>query len=242
MSDEIDTETETDFDAHYDGFGDAFEGTREDIDPGRDDEVAGDEPLYGQQELTRRQVAKTLAAISGGAAVAGFTVNALAGLSTAGHLAAEQGGGKLYVKGTRLVDGEGKPLSLDTLPKDEPKSMKVFPKKDGGGALKTARATTLLMRFPEDDYGKPTNVDETVNGYVAYSAVCTHEGCAVGTEGATIVCPCHKSKYDPTAGAKVVGGPAPRALPQLPLGVADDSEKSLIIATGPFEGPIGPSE
>lgn len=201
---------------------------------------AEDDDLYGDLEIKRRQVAKTLAAISAGGAVTGFTVDAIAGLRTAGHLAAEKGREEPYVKGTRLVTEKGDPVTLDTLPREEVGSTKVFPEKKGGGALKTSKATTVLMRFPEGSYEKPTNVKDTVKGYVAYSAVCTHEGCAVGVDGKRIVCPCHKSVYDPTEGAKVTGGPAPRPLPQLPLGLSK-RDKTLLIATGPFEGPIGVS-
>lgn len=53
---------------------------------------------------------------------------------------------------------------------------------------------------------------------------------------------CHGSLYDPTKGASVTGGPASRSLPQLPLGIADDEDGTLLLATGPFEGPIGTEE
>jgi rieske iron-sulfur protein len=57
-------------------------------------------------------------------------------------------------------------------------------------------------------------------GVVAFSAICTHAGCAVSGWRASdeyFLCPCHGSMYDPRAGARVVGGPAPRPLPALPL-------------------------
>ncbi|MDG5778783.1 Rieske (2Fe-2S) protein [Haloarculaceae archaeon H-GB1-1] len=206
-----------------------------------DPEPELDEPIYEEQEMTRRQVAKTLTAVSGAAAIGGFTVDAIAGLSTAGSLAAEKAGGPVYVEGTRLVTEKGDPITVDSLAPDEAGSMTVFPEKEGGGAVVSARSTTILMRFPEGDYEKPTNVDGTAKGYVAYSAVCTHEGCAVGAKDGKIHCPCHQSIYDPLSGAEVTGGPAPRALPQLPLGVADDEDGTLVMATGPFEGPIGVS-
>lgn len=191
-------------------------------------------------EMTRRSVAKFLTAVGGTAAVGSFGVDYVAGLP--GDL--DAGSGKLYVEGTRLVDEEGNPLSAsDALSKEEFDETDVFPEKEGGGALVTQRATTLLLRFPEEEYTEPTNVEGTAKGYVAYSKVCTHEGCLVsGQQASNLSCPCHGSVYNPTAGASVVDGPAPRALPQLPLGIADDSNESLIIATGPFEGPVGPEE
>jgi rieske iron-sulfur protein len=57
---------------------------------------------------------------------------------------------------------------------------------------------------------------------VAFSAICTHAGCTVSgwkqREG-QFWCPCHGSLYDPGFGGAVVGGPAPRPLPSLPLRV-----------------------
>lgn len=66
--------------------------------------------------------------------------------------------------------------------------------------------------------------DRAVDGVVAYSAVCTHTGCEVGTFLAgeqALYCECHQSKFDPRDEAKVTDGPAPRNLPALPLRVVD---------------------
>ncbi|MEF8774833.1 MAG: Rieske (2Fe-2S) protein, partial [Halobacteriales archaeon] len=74
--------------------------------------------------------------------------------------------------------------------------------------------------------------------YAAYTKVCTHAGCMVDDrDGATLVCPCHQANFDPARGAAVTGGPAPRALPQLPITL---SSGGYLIATGDFEGPVGP--
>jgi Rieske Fe-S protein len=42
---------------------------------------------------------------------------------------------------------------------------------------------------------------------VAFSAICTHQGCKVAPAGTTLNCPCHGSKYDAMTG-KVLNGPA----------------------------------
>jgi ubiquinol-cytochrome c reductase iron-sulfur subunit len=81
----------------------------------------------------------------------------------------------------------------------------------------------------------------TVDNIVAYSKICTHVGCPAALYEQTthkILCPCHQSTFDATRGAKVLFGPATRALPQLPIGV--DSQ-GFLIATGPFNEPVGPS-
>ena len=50
--------------------------------------------------------------------------------------------------------------------------------------------------------------------FEAFSAVCTHRGCTVGSvSGGTINCPCHGSKFN-IADASVAGGPAPKPLPR----------------------------
>jgi ubiquinol-cytochrome c reductase iron-sulfur subunit len=53
-----------------------------------------------------------------------------------------------------------------------------------------------------------------------------------------LLCPCHQSTFDITDGAKVIFGPAKRALPQLPITVDADG---YLIATGDFSEPVGPS-
>lgn len=54
---------------------------------------------------------------------------------------------------------------------------------------------------------------------VAFSAVCTHQGCTVAATRSGIVCPCHGSTYDLTG--KNTGGPAPSPLPPVAVRVAD---------------------
>jgi Rieske Fe-S protein len=54
---------------------------------------------------------------------------------------------------------------------------------------------------------------------VAYSAVCTHQGCTVAYQDGQLACPCHGSIFDPANGAAVVSGPAQRPLPEVPVEV-----------------------
>ncbi|GAC1564098.1 MAG: Rieske (2Fe-2S) protein [Vulcanimicrobiaceae bacterium] len=73
---------------------------------------------------------------------------------------------------------------------------------------------------------------------VAYSAICTHQGCLVeGYEKASehLLCPCHQSQFDPSDGAKVTGGPAPNRLATLPLKL---SGGTLAVAAL-FQGHVG---
>ena len=79
-----------------------------------------------------------------------------------------------------------------------------------------------------------------VSGLVAFSAICTHLGCAVNRKlnhDNLILCPCHGSIYDPANHAAVRRGPSDRALPGLPIA---DGQNGGVIANGLFDGPIGP--
>jgi rieske iron-sulfur protein len=79
------------------------------------------------------------------------------------------------------------------------------------------------------------------DGVVAYSDVCTHQGCAVNMwakELGALFCSCHGSIYDPKAGAAVLGGPAPRPLPPLGLKMEDGSP---VVAKG-FTERVGPEQ
>ena len=77
-------------------------------------------------------------------------------------------------------------------------------------------------------------------GLVAYSAICTHLGCAVNEKlnrDGLILCPCHGSIYDPANHAAVHRGPSDRALPGISIA---DGPNSTVVANGLFDGPIGP--
>lgn len=60
--------------------------------------------------------------------------------------------------------------------------------------------------------GKYVVTQPSKGKFRAFSAICTHRGCAVAdVSGGTINCPCHGSKFSISTGA-VVRGPAKRPL------------------------------
>jgi rieske iron-sulfur protein len=90
----------------------------------------------------------------------------------------------------------------------------------------------LLVRLAPDELDEDTRT-RSADGVVAYSGVCTHTGCDVTlwqAETRRFRCPCHDSEFDPRDRGRVVGGPAPRRLPQLPVKLVDD----VIVAGGSF--------
>jgi Rieske Fe-S protein len=57
--------------------------------------------------------------------------------------------------------------------------------------------------------------------FAAFSAICTHQGCAVdAVDGGTINCPCHGSKFK-IADGSVANGPASQALEKKNVTVAN---------------------
>jgi cytochrome b6-f complex iron-sulfur subunit len=68
--------------------------------------------------------------------------------------------------------------------------------------------------------GSPAVLVHLDNGdFVAYSAICTHQGCTVAYKNGQLACPCHGSVFDPADGAAVVAGPAPKPLAEIPVKV-----------------------
>lgn len=151
------------------------------------------------------------------------------------------------VPGDLLVHAEGdktgQPLKVSEL---ERNPVRAYPQgKDGSETfLRTGDQQTnllLVSKFPESELKAPTNLEAAPDGIVAYSAVCQHLGCQVNWRNAdqTFLCPCHSGNYDPRAGAKVIGGPVPRPVPQLPLKIEGDQ---LVVAATFLTPPYGVSE
>jgi rieske iron-sulfur protein len=95
----------------------------------------------------------------------------------------------------------------------------------------------ILARFDAAALTLPTRA-LAADGVVAYSGVCTHQGCPVNQwsrEQDAFVCSCHGSVFDPRDNAAVLDGPAPRRLPALGLKSADGV---VVVASG-FTGRVG---
>lgn len=96
-----------------------------------------------------------------------------------------------------------------------------------GGASKSAgEPLTKVSQVPvggavsaQSSDGKPVIVSQPSAGQlVAFSAICTHQGCTVAPDGKILKCPCHGSTYDLATG-KNTGGPAPSPLARIAVKV-----------------------
>ena len=143
-------------------------------------------------------------------------------------------------RGSRLVTPDGAPVSVEARTFDQ--LVTVFPEDHIG----EDDAQVVLLRLPPELLTERTVAGGAVDGWVAYSKICTHAGCSVGLFGVDnrppqtlrqLVCPCHQSVFDPVDACRPVGGPATRSLPQLPLDVDDAGN---LIAAGPFDRVVGP--
>lgn len=95
----------------------------------------------------------------------------------------------------------------------------------------------ILVRMPADSINDETR-PYSADGVLAYSAVCTHQGCPVSMwqkTAKTFYCSCHGTQYNPGDMARVVDGPAPRRLAILAVKIED----GVVVAGAEFEGAVG---
>jgi len=155
-------------------------------------------------------------------ACAALGIAAIVPLRSLGPMTAAMVPRSRWRAGLRLVDPDGRPLDASSLNVDA--VVTAFPE----GAVGDAASQVALIRVSD--------------GLLAYSKVCTHAGCPVAIYRAKerqLVCPCHQSVFDVLNGGRVLDGPAPRPLPQLPIRTGAGG---AIVAGGDFNGRVGPDD
>ena len=80
----------------------------------------------------------------------------------------------------------------------------------GGSVSATLAGAPILVSQPE------------AGTVVAFSAICTHQGCIVAPAEDEFDCPCHASRFNSSTGA-VLGGPALKPLEKVQVTVSGDS-------------------
>jgi rieske iron-sulfur protein len=163
--------------------------------------------------------------------------SAVVGLSTAAGeaRAATPPNAQLATKGDRLVlDGAGpavtEPLRPEGLADGE--LVAVLPLELSSGTVRNgSRFNKIVLVRVEEALLDEQSRRCAAAGVIAYSAVCTHQGCTLSgwrPEAQIISCFCHNSEFSALESGKVMKGPARRRLPLLPLALAEDG--TLMVA------------
>jgi len=149
------------------------------------------------------------------------------GASLAAQPAAAQPANERPKEGDLLVRFDSaSPVALE--PKDIPvggPQVFAWPMEPAGSVVRRGSRLNkvLLLRLDPATLVGETR-ERAADGVVAYSAVCPHAGCdVIGwlAEPKILECPCHSSHYNPRDAGVLIDGPASRALPALPLKIAD---------------------
>jgi ubiquinol-cytochrome c reductase iron-sulfur subunit len=144
-------------------------------------------------------------------------------------------------QGSQLITVDGRAVTVNDL--DVGGVLTVFPRGFAGSSPDQVILIRLAELGPEDPpypIAPPGHTSWGVQGYVAYSKLCTHLGCPVGLyqeQTQQLVCPCHQSIFNVNAGAVPEFGPAPRPLPQLPITV---DTSGYLVANGGLNQAPGP--
>jgi ubiquinol-cytochrome c reductase iron-sulfur subunit len=193
----------------------------------------------GADGITRRRMLGGAAGLAG-TALGGALVVPLASLGPHTDPALTE---SPWREGLRLVDENDVPVEARML--EQGSFLTAFPE---GAEKNTSGAPVVVVRVdPAELELPPGREDWAPQGFLAYSKICTHAGCAINlyrsplyepvSPSPALVCPCHYSTIDVRRGAAVVFGPAGRPLPQLPLRI----EGGLLIAGGELSGRVGPA-
>jgi ubiquinol-cytochrome c reductase iron-sulfur subunit len=204
-------------------------------------DAAGHEELQAEIEATKETVGRRrlLIGLFGGSFVA-MAIGFVGPIGSLGPKPRGQRGRTSWREGSRLVSIEGSPIEVTRTTFDQ--LVTVFPE----GHIGADDSQVVLLRMPPELLTARTIDGGAIEGWVAYSKICTHAGCSVGLFGIDnrepdtirqLVCPCHQSLFDPLDGARPVAGPATRSLPQLPLAVDSDG---FLVARAGFDQVVGP--
>jgi rieske iron-sulfur protein len=92
--------------------------------------------------------------------------------------------------------------------------------KDPNGAVRDGENFTALLYRVAKDKVPASMATASAEGVMAYSAVCTHQGCLM-TElhkpDNNIICPCHDAMFDPLQEGKNTGGATSARLAYFPI-------------------------
>jgi rieske iron-sulfur protein len=200
--------------------------------------VEGHAASKSKEGMTRRRftLGMLLASVAGAFGSLFALLKVLAPEKTGGGYATtiKPGDGLVYAEGGNA----GSPITASSMKTGD--ALLAYP----SGKASNPANLVQLVKLEENAFKPPTDLALTDQGFVAYSAICTHLGCTVSwmankeSPAASFTeCFCHNSIFNPSQGAKVMGGPAPIPLAQIGVKVMQDGTLAF---TSDFNGPIGP--
>jgi Rieske Fe-S protein len=117
-------------------------------------------------------------------------------------------------------------------PTAEPAEPAESPSTEDGGSGGASAGAAPIVALADVPVGGAVAVDVDGKSYVvaqpeagsvvAFTAICTHQGCKVAPAGAQLDCPCHGSQFNAFTG-EVLRGPAEAPLTALPVAVDGDT-------------------
>ncbi len=144
-------------------------------------------------------------------------------------------------EGDRLVkeDAKGTPAPMRVTDLRVGKATLVYPFDAKNAIVRNESRLNkiVLLRLPEAELDPKTKA-RAAGGVIAYSAICTHQGCDADTwlpKEKTLFCGCHGSRFLLLEGGIVSNGPATHSLPNIPLALDGD----LLVIAGPFSATPG---
>ncbi len=181
--------------------------------------IASDHTLLQRRKILQLAGASTLLCCGASSGLSAADELPKAGINAGDLLVAAKGDTSTPLKASDIKAG-GKPLlvypfDIDTKkPRSESRLNKL-----------------LLVRVDPKDLSEEARA-RSVDGVLAFSAVCTHQGCDVTEWKAsekTLLCFCHSSQFNPFNNGAVAVGPAAKALPSCSL---VEKDGVLVLASG----------
>lgn len=189
-----------------------------------------------EEAIDRRTVVTGATAFAVGTSI--FGTEAIASSDSPENLTVQEGDRIQLIKGSN----KGQMLKPELLEFGE-KQIEAFPYDVSGDVLRRKNRLNrlLVIRLNPDEMDDETR-ERSVEGVLAFSAICTHRGCTIKSwmpEDRYLRCHCHLSVFDALSGGSVKSGPARRELPMVPLGL--DAE-GYIVAQSSFTKSPGASK
>lgn len=139
----------------------------------------------------------------------------------------------------RFGDKAGQSLKPADVP-DGAELVQVFTKDPASGTVRDgSRLNGINVVRVKASNITPELREYAAGGVVAFSSVCTHQGCDLTQwhpDKNRFECFCHASEFDVLKLGAPVHGPARRSLAVLPLGL---DASGYLVAAGPFIGKVG---